>query len=205
MLRIGLLIVLAAGCTTPDRATVTALQLTGSYRFAATLASGEQITDSRDDVVFNSPTTVPQCCLGIWRRTESTLELGVGNWLPAPQPVAGRCPAVAQARIYVTGVAAAPQTIELDASNAHIEVHYVEDERAPCPRAADVHDRAAAVETIAASGQIKLATLHCLDAPDDLGCALVASVAWAIDGRGSTVVTTSGTLEANDEVGPVTF
>lgn len=159
--------ILLVGCVTHDPATVTTKRLVGAYR----------INDFElGRTVFNSPTTVPQCCLGIWRRAESTLELMVGSPL-------------VNVRIYIDDVlAAAPQKLVLGPTNT----------------AAYLSQGTASPSSIVLSGLLDLGVFHCDDEPHSLGCALTGKGAWALSSEDGSF-STNGWFESADTVGPLTF
>ncbi len=159
--------ILLVGCVTQEPATITTKRLVGAYQI------GDFV---RERTVFNSPTTSPQCCLGIWRRTEATLELLVGSPL-------------LKARIYIDDVlAAAPQKLELGPSNTR----------------AYVSEGMGSARSIDVSGLLDLAVLHCENEPNELGCALIGKGAWELSSPDGTF-STNGWFEAADSVGPLTF
>jgi hypothetical protein len=161
------LAILLVGCVTHEPATITTKRLVGAYRI------GDFV---RERTVFNSPTTVPQCCLGIWRRTQTTLELVVGGPLVT-------------ARIYIEDVlAAAPQRLELGPTNTRA---YVSQGRGS-PTLIEVF------------GALDLGIFHCDDDPDELGCALTGKGAWDLSSADGTF-STNGWFESADSVGPLTF
>jgi hypothetical protein len=112
----------------------------------------------------------------VLRRTASTLEIVVGNYVDAGG-------AVAQLRLYVDGVVdESPQTIAL--AGARVAVAYDANglgEHFLLPHSTNV------VREVAVTGQVDLQQLHCLDAPDELGCALVADGDWAFESADGSV------------------
>lgn len=184
-MRLLLALSVAAGCTSGPGTLVVDRSFTGSYRID--VGQG-RVTDARDVVI--SPTTVPQCCFDVWRRSNTTFEIGTGNWVASP-PVSGACPELVHARLYISGVADAG-TFALDASNAALAV-WSEQPSQPCPRALSPEGQPV---WSAVSGQLKLDELHCASGQSDLGCALVARGSFAI---ASDEVDASGEFAASDE------
>ncbi|MBA3456967.1 MAG: hypothetical protein H0T42_28010 [Deltaproteobacteria bacterium] len=192
------MVVLVVGCTTHEPATLTTKRLVGAYDVAYAPVVGAAVDFVRERVVFNSPTTSPGCCLGIWRRTDTTLELSVGNENSA-QDV---CDPLVNVRVYIDEVlAAAPQKVVLGPTNTRAYLSYSEPKGPPCRRA---QDSQAGAQNIQLSGELDLGIFHCADEPDGLGCALNAKGAWTLrsdDDRFST----NGWFESADTVAPLTF
>jgi len=196
MIRWGVIVLI--GCASQEAATITSKELVGAYDLRYAPATGEPIEFEREKVVFNSRLTVPECCFGIWRRTETSLELGVGNRSPSPEA----CSPLVHVRISVEGVlAAAPQEIEIGPTNARAMLFHSEP-APPCPRALDPHSvRGASIEL---AGKLQLPVFHCEDEPHVLGCALIAKGSWELsssDGRFDA----HGWFESNDTIAPLTF
>lgn len=193
------MVILLVGCTTHEPAMLTSKQLVGAYRVAYTPAAGVPVDFATERVVFNSRTTSPGCCFGVWRRTESTLELSIGNENRAPDV----CDALVNVRIYIDDVAAAaPQKIGIGPTNTRAYVSYGEPNGPPCRRALGTQlDSAWRTEL---SGELDLGVFHCEDEPDVLGCALIAKGAWALQSADGRFVT-SGWFESADTVAPLVF
>jgi hypothetical protein len=143
------------------------------------------------------------------RRTDSTFEILLGNWIEIPtSPGPTGCPRVMTAYLKIDGVAEQAQTLALDSSNTALAVGYDDEQQAdPCPRfmpeGVPLYRK-----TLALTGQLKLETFHCASPPTELGCGLVATGSWALEGADDTstpVFTTSGSFVSADEAGPVRF
>jgi hypothetical protein len=171
------LISLASACSSlPDEATIRDRHVEGDYDLAYTPASGQPIVFQRGPTVFQDPAQEPQRCLTVLRRTASTLEIVVGNYVDSGG-------AVAQLHLYVDGVVAeGAQTVALD--GARLVVSYDANdlgEHFLLPHSTNV------VTEVAVTGELDLQQLQCLDAPDELGCALVADGDWTFESADGSV------------------
>jgi hypothetical protein len=185
-----LALLLVVGCAEPTK--VIDRHVEGRYHVGYSPRDGQAIDFERTQMVFEDPELVPQCCLGVYRRTATTLELAVGNWVDSEG-------AVMQARLYVDGVGEGAQTVGLDA--ARVFVWY--DAGAEGKHFVEPDPSTQVGGGLRVTGQLKLTSLHCIDepdGPDGTGCALQAEGQWAfesIDG----VVRSSGAFLTADSVG----
>lgn len=195
--------VLAFGaCVEGPHADGVVKHLEGSYGFEYTAPDGSVIREERDETVFMSRDTVPECCFGV-AVSGSTLRLHVGTHYEAPPiPIDGVCPTVVSALVQVEGVSqrAGHVEIPLDATNARLLVFTKAPTSGLCARSTNYQDAGATSREATITGHLKLDDLHCLSL-DSTFCGLVGRGAWAfkgVDGAGTLVVSTHGEFVSSD-------
>jgi hypothetical protein len=193
-----------AACDWGGPTPLTILHLKGAYEITYTPVEGKGVAFEREPTVFNDPDQPPVCCLGVYRRTASTFELAVGNRVEPPVDAGDACAPVVHLRVYVSGVdSAAPQVIALGPDNTRAFLYYSEPPAgAACPRYADPW-RVSPREVVV-TGELKFAVMHCLDEPDELGCALIANGGWTLT-TADGALTSSGWFISNDDASYVEF
>jgi len=177
MWRLAALAALCVGCTSTDySATIVVKRLEGAYRFDY----GPIAFERPDTTVFNDPETTPECCLGVYRRTATTLGFAIGNVVEPPNPF--ECQPVAQLRLYLDDVpAAAPHLIDLGAATTRAFVWYAESDPGECLTV--VNTSTSRPFELSVHGHVRLDTMHCSTEPDGLGCALQAEGEWALESK----------------------
>lgn len=187
-------------------ATITSLHRSGAYRITYVAPDGAITEDAYDDGLFNSPSTSPRGHVAVWRRSETTLEIVVGNVFPeVPIPVDGACPNAVEARLFL-GDVVEPERIAthaIDATNARLFVSTEAPTTGACARTTSMGDSHAITREVVPTGHVTLDGTRCLNEPLDWPCAMAGSVAWSFrgdDGAGTFVVESSGVMHADDSV-----
>jgi hypothetical protein len=168
-----------------------------SYRFIYEPAVGDPISyEGTTDQSYDQPI---ECCFTVDRWTDTTLDFFAGNHI-VDFPVSGDCPAVAEAHVQID--TPGPGLYELTADTARMNIFYKQPDPEHCQHQLGSNEVDPSSRGIELSGQVKLDELQCLNPPDGIACALVASGTFAMEGTidKTLVFQLSGSLESGDTV-----